>query len=397
MQAMPLRPPSLTKDVARALLGRDARLHRPLALTTLALVLMVSSIVAMEWVAAAGLAQPAPVHGWALASGTWVAGCFVLIRCGYTRRWRDPAFTAVQIGAAFTFNAAAYVIAGEARGMVLPLLALVMVFGVFGLSAQQIKALLAYSLTLFAVAGAVIQWCTQDAPAPALATVYMIVIVVALIGSTHLALRIRAMRQQLKRQKHELAEAVHHIRGLATRDELTGLPNRRYMQEAMRLACLNAQCSGRPLLLAQLDLDHFKHVNDTHGHAIGDEVLKAFAATAQGCIRATDVLARWGGEEFLLMLVGTTPEQGARLLERLRQAVAAMAVPLEGGEPLRVTVSIGAAMLRADDACDTLLKRCDDALYCAKHQGRNHVALAGDAALPGGAGPEAQGLPTQKV
>jgi diguanylate cyclase (GGDEF)-like protein len=209
----------------------------------------------------------------------------------------------------------------------------------------------------------------------------MIVVVVVLVASTVLALRIRAMRQQLKTQRRELAEAVHHIRGLATRDELTGLPNRRYMQEAMRLACLNAQRGERPLLLAQLDLDDFKHVNDTHGHAVGDEVLKAFAVTAQRCIRATDVLARWGGEEFLLMLVGTTHEQGARLLERLREAVAAMTLTPGEGEPLRITVSIGAAMLRADEPCEALIKRSDEALYRAKHQGRNGVVLAHDALL----------------
>lgn len=387
MQAMPLGPPGLANDVVRVLLGSDARLHRPLAMTVLALLIMATSVLVMEWVAASGLARPAPVHWWALATGAWMAGCFVLIRSGFTRRWRDPAFTAVQIGAALTCNAAAYVIAGEARGIVPPMLALAMVFGVFGLSIRQIKALLAYSLTLYAVAGAVTQWGTQDAPAPALATVYMIVIIVVLVASTALALRIRAMRQQLKRQRRELAEAVHHIRGLATRDELTGLPNRRYMQEAMRLACLNAQRGERPLLLAQLDLDHFKRINDTHGHAVGDEVLKAFCATAQGCIRATDVLARWGGEEFLLMLVGTTPEQGARLLERLREAVEAMSVPLEGGGTLRVTVSIGAAMLRADEPCEALLKRSDDALYRAKREGRNSVVLTIDT-LPLDAAPQ---------
>lgn len=377
----PLKPPGFAENLLAALLGSDARLHRPLAMTMLALLIMLACILAMEWVAASGLAHPTPVHWWALATGLWMATCFALIRSGHTRRWRDPAFTAIQIGAAFTCNAIAYVIAGEARGMVLPLLTLVMVFGVFGLSAQQIKALLAYSLTLYAVAGAVTQWGTRDAPAPALAIVYMIVIVIALISSTQLALRIRTMRQQLKRQQRKLAAAVHHIQGLATRDELTGLPNRRYMQEAMRIACLNAQRGNRPLLLAQLDLDHFKHVNDTHGHAIGDEVLKAFAATAQGCIRESDILARWGGEEFLLLLVGTTPEQGSRLLERLRKAVAAMKLTLEDGAPLQVTVSIGAAMLRADEASDALLKRSDDALYDTKRLGRNQIAWApGDTA-----------------
>lgn len=381
MQAMPLGPPNLADDLVRTLLGSDARLHRPLAMTVLALLIMATSIMVMEWVAVAGLARPAPVHGWALATGAWMVGCFALIRSGHTRQWRDPAFTIVQIGAALTCNAAAYVIAGEARGIVPPLLSLAMVFCVFGLSVRQIKGLLIYSLGLYAVAGAVTQWGTPDAPAPALATVYMIVVVVVLVASTVLALRIRAMRQQLKTQRRELAEAVHHIRGLATRDELTGLPNRRYMQEAMRLACLNAQRGERPLLLAQLDLDDFKHVNDTHGHAVGDEVLKAFAVTAQRCIRATDVLARWGGEEFLLMLVGTTHEQGARLLERLREAVAAMTLTPGEGEPLRITVSIGAAMLRADEPCEALIKRSDEALYRAKHQGRNGVVLAHDALL----------------
>jgi len=390
MQAMPLGPPNLADDLVRTLLGSDARLHRPLTMTVLALLIMATSIMVMEWVAAAGLARPAPVHGWALATGAWMVGCFALIRSGHTRQWRDTAFTIVQIGAALTCNAAAYVIAGEARGIVPPLLSLAMVFCVFGLSVRQIKGLLVYSLGLYAVAGAVTQWGTPDAPAPALATVYMIVVVVVLVTSTVLALRIRAMRQQLKTQRRELAEAVHHIRGLATRDELTGLPNRRYMQEAMRLACLNAQRSERPLLLAQLDLNDFKRVNDTHGHAVGDAVLQAFCATAQGCIRATDVLARWGGEEFLLMLVGATPGQGTRLLERLREAVAAMALALEGGGSLRITVSIGAAMLRADEPCEDLLKRSDDALYRAKHQGRNCVVLAHDTPLTDSPAPEAQ-------
>ncbi|WP_255437512.1 GGDEF domain-containing protein [Comamonas flocculans] len=360
----------------RVLLGSDARLRRPLALTLLTCAVMAASIVSMEWVAAADLAQARPVHWWALASGLWALVCFALIRSGRTRRWRDPAFTAVQIGAAFTSNAAAYVIAGQARGIVLPLLALVMVFGVFNLSERQIKALLAYSLTLYAVAGAVIQWGTQDAPAPALATVYMLAVIVVLTSSTVLALRIRAMRQLLKRQKQELASAVRHIHALATRDELTGLPNRRYMQEALRVACLSAQRSRRPLLLAQLDLDHFKQINDTHGHAVGDQVLKAFAAAAQKSLRASDVLARWGGEEFVLMLVDTTPEQGRRLLERLRAAVADAALTLEGGVRVAVTVSIGVALLGGDEACGALLKRSDDALYRAKRLGRDRIACA---------------------
>ncbi|PZU35853.1 MAG: GGDEF domain-containing protein, partial [Acidovorax sp.] len=157
-------------------------------------------------------------------------------------------------------------------------------------------------------------------------------------------------RARLRSQKRELAAAVEQIRELAIRDELTGLPNRRYMLEMMRLEHARAQRSRQPLLLAQLDLDHFKAVNDTHGHAAGDVALQSFAQTVHGCVRASDLLARWGGEEFLLLMANTHPADGTRLLERVRATVAATPVALPGGMQL--------------------------SLYGAKRLGRNRVLLA---------------------
>lgn len=368
------------RTVRRALdllLSTHPRLRKPLALTALTCALMGASILSMLWVASAGLARPGPVHYWAWASGLWVLACFALLRSGRTLQLRDPAFTLVQIGGAMASNAVAFVIAGEARGIVPPLLALVMIFGVFGLTPRHIKILTVYGVAIYSAAVAVSMYFDpQTAPVPALAAVYLLIVAVVLVASALLTIRIHAMRQHLKRRKRELADALEKISGLATRDELTGLPNRRYMQEALRVACLNAQRTQQPLLLAQLDLDNFKRVNDDYGHATGDRVLQSFASTAQGCVRSSDILARWGGEEFLLLLNNTTESQGAALLERVRSATAAQTLALPDGGVLQVTVSLGVALLQPDEGMQALLHRADLALYRAKHQGRNRVIWA---------------------
>ncbi|GAA3984488.1 hypothetical protein GCM10022279_04660 [Comamonas faecalis] len=362
------------------LLGTHPQLRRPLALTALTCVLMGCCILAMQAVAAAGLADARPVHWWSLASGCWVLGCFVLIRSGLTQHWRDPAFTLVQIGGAIASNALAYVIAGQGRGIVPPMLALVMIFCVFGLTPRQIKGLLAYAVALYVLAIAATQRQPRHAPDTMLTLVYLFIIVMVLMASTRLTLYIHGMRQRLQRQKGELADALAQIRALATRDELTGLPNRRYAQEALRLKLLRAQRGGQPVQLAVLDLDFFKHINDLHGHVAGDQVLRHFAATVQAGIRAEDILARWGGEEFILLLDNTTAPEAAALLERVRQAVQAMSVTLGDGALLRTTVSLGAAEQQAGDTPQTLFERADGALYAAKTAGRNRLAWAADTA-----------------
>ena len=360
-----------------ALLTTDPRTRTGLVTTAFACLLMAFCILAMQLVAAAGLAEAGPVHWWSAGSAACVLLSFALIRSGLTRDWHDPAFTLAQITYAITSNAVAYVIAGHARGIVPPILAVVMMFGVFGLSPRQIRGLLAYGLAAFAVAGTVVQWGRpHDSPPPALAAIYMLIVVMVLLASTALALRVHAMRERLQRHRRELAQALEQIRELATRDELTGLPNRRYMLEMMRLEGLRVRRSHQPLLMAQLDLDHFKAVNDTHGHAGGDLALQAFARTVVASVRATDILARWGGEEFVLLMDNTMAEDGAQLLERVRAAVAAMPVALPGGAALHLTVSVGAAQLHTDETPVALLQRADAALYAAKRQGRDRVVWA---------------------
>ncbi len=359
------------------LLTTDPRLRRSLVMTGFACLLMVFCVLAMQSVAAVGLVQQPSVHWWSAASLGCALLSFVLIRSGFTRHWRDPAFTTVQISYALVSNAAAYAIAGQARGIEPPVLAVVMMFGVFGLTATQMKKLLVLGVVAFAIAGAVAQWgYPEDAPPPVLAAVYMLIVVLVLAFSTMLALRMDALRQMLKAQRSELARAVEREQALATRDELTGLPNRRYLAEVMRLRTLNALRTGQPLVLAQLDLDWFKAINDNYGHAAGDAALQAFARIVTDQVRAPDVLARWGGEEFILLMSETSPSEGAVVLERVRQAVATTPVPLpEGGEAIHLSVSIGAVQWQPTEPTDALLQRADAALYEAKRQGRNRVVF----------------------
>jgi diguanylate cyclase (GGDEF)-like protein len=160
---------------------------------------------------------------------------------------------------------------------------------------------------------------------------------------------------------------------LATHDPLTGILNRRATFDAGEAALTAAQRNKRPLAVAMLDIDHFKRVNDTHGHAIGDEAIRAVAKVCKDALRGRDVLGRFGGEELVLVLPDTSPEAARVTCERLRAEIEATAVATPSG-PIHLTVSIGLSAARPEDA--TLagpIDRADQALYRAKRAGRNRV------------------------
>ncbi|KQT99177.1 hypothetical protein ASG60_05690 [Methylobacterium sp. Leaf469] len=166
--------------------------------------------------------------------------------------------------------------------------------------------------------------------------------------------------------------ANRNLLRLAETDPLTGLYNRRGLQQALqrRVASLDGR-SPAGLLIA--DIDHFKAINDRYGHESGDLVLTAFAKRVRSTLRATDIVTRWGGEEFLAVLPGVTPQELAAIAERLRASIADQPFPLRSG-PLPVTVSIGTATLNlGDDSFERATKTADAALYEAKTQGRNRI------------------------
>jgi diguanylate cyclase (GGDEF)-like protein/PAS domain S-box-containing protein len=166
------------------------------------------------------------------------------------------------------------------------------------------------------------------------------------------------------------------LRRLATTDPLTGAFNRRHFMSAASQEMERSARYGSPLAVLMIDIDHFKSINDQHGHALGDEVLKAAVEVCRATLREVDVFARFGGEEFSVLLPQTDSAGAAGLAERLRRAVAAMVVPLASGD-LRVTISVGVAVRQEDEASfDHLLGRADRALYRAKAMGRDRVEVA---------------------
>jgi diguanylate cyclase (GGDEF)-like protein len=184
-----------------------------------------------------------------------------------------------------------------------------------------------------------------------------------------------SLRKILYKRSIELREAYKRIEELAELDELTGSFNRRCIMKLLDDELARAQRRGNPCSVALIDLDWFKHVNDTFGHPTGDEVLRTFAITVFANIRAVDKFGRYGGEEFLLILPDSTDDAAARSLDRLRAIVAEL--DWSAFSPgMSVTISAGVAMLKPAETPDAILARADSALYAAKESGRNRVARA---------------------
>jgi diguanylate cyclase (GGDEF)-like protein len=161
------------------------------------------------------------------------------------------------------------------------------------------------------------------------------------------------------------------LRDLATTDELTGLYNRRHFIELAEIELSRSRRKTAPTSLAMLDIDHFKLVNDHFGHAVGDRALVEVARAMKDTLRGSDVSARLGGEEFVVLLPETTLDGALAVTERLREGVGRAEVPTGDGRIAKITVSAGVAELGSAEGLDGLLKRADDALYLAKQQGRN--------------------------
>lgn len=185
--------------------------------------------------------------------------------------------------------------------------------------------------------------------------------------------RVKCLQQALADKLHKLEAATETISRLARTDELTGLHNRRSFNEIFALELSAARRHGHPLSLIIIDLDHFKAVNDTFGHSVGDLVLKEFASLILGKIRDEDVAARWGGEEFTILLAHTACEAAAALAERIRSSFEQNS---SSATPLAMTASFGIAQLQNGEQADALIRRADDALYRAKHEGRNRMVTA---------------------
>lgn len=180
---------------------------------------------------------------------------------------------------------------------------------------------------------------------------------------------IKAMQNDLSEAHAELAFKNQQLENLSITDRLTGLFNRRKFDELFVRECERAQRTGLPLSVLMVDIDHFKSVNDSYGHQVGDQVLVAVASLLAQGVRKLDTVARWGGEEFMILCPATQLAGACALAENIRATIQSFDFPTVG----KKTCCFGVAQYRSGEAGDALIERADAALYRAKHDGRNLV------------------------
>lgn len=295
----------------------------------------------------------------------------------FNLRLADPSLTEPQVLVALAWLTVLLSLFSDGRGSMLVIYLLILLFGVFQLPPRVFTRCALFAFFGFAGLN-LYEAYTLQLDKPRVALMQSCVLAVVLVWLCLFASYAQAMRQRMRQRRFALQAHQDTLRGmmrqledLAATDELTGLCNRRHF---LRLASreLTALRSGRQHGLALLDLDHFKRINDVHGHAAGDRVLQTFAAVARACLRDGDVVARYGGEEFVLLLPNTEADQFTACCERLREAFS-RAEPL-GVKVESLSVSIGMTLLTVHDDLDDALQRADQALYQAKRDGRNRCA-----------------------
>lgn len=298
---------------------------------------------------------------------TLVAAFYLIVRTGLNLRFRDPTLATEQAAAAILFLAYIMYHAGDAREALTLFYPVVMLFGALRLSAARLGAL---SILALVAHGTMLHFSyrrDQDYMDMDAVLTEFSVLMITLPWFAAMGGFVNRLRARLAESNRQLEEALDRIQSIAIRDELTGTYNRRFLMETLAREQARAGRLDASFCVCLMDVDHFKQVNDSRGHAAGDQVLKHVSAVAARGLRGVDVFGRFGGEEFLLVLPDTDHAGALVVAERIRAAVAA-----ETG----VTVTIGLAQWGkggGKDGVDAVLARADEALYRGKAAGRNRV------------------------
>ena len=371
---------SVVRRMVGQVAGDDPKMRRLITYWGATVLLYMLSM-AILWVEVyAGNAMREPAYRLTLLAVAGHVLFYFLIR--WCKRFNlTPAQLSVYQGRFAVFcTVAGYSIMGPLRGASLVILLVILVFCSFTLEARKTHALCIFAITLLGGFMIAMQYTAPDIFSAKTELIHFALSGSSLIVVGTLTGRLSELRTGFKSQNKALVEALAHIQTLATRDELTSLPNRRYMMDLLGREQHRKSNSGKACL-ALLDIDWFKKINDTCGHAAGDAVLRAFADMCTTNLRANDVIARWGGEEFLVYLPDTGIDAAAVTLDRLRSAMRGLPLHACGVEHA-ITFSAGMIELMPDETVDAGIQRADALLYQAKAEGRDRIVTV-QAPLPG--------------
>ncbi len=371
----PARPVATVRNpLVRWVLGPDPERHLNLKIMLGGQVGYLASLLLIWIFTHNGVMNPA--WGWPLALTVMASSLvfYLVMRLGWSRRLRDPGLTVPQMMSSVLLSALGCVLAPQAHILLLMSVCTTLAYSTFSLKGRAVFFMQCFTLTVFGVTGLVMGQRLPHIFRPEVDFLVLCVLATVVVMLTWSGSQIAALRDRQRRQREELAQMLTRIENLATHDALTGLHNRRHMNTLLAHHVDRAQRHGLPLTVALLDLDHFKHVNDTHGHGVGDDVLQTFARVALDALAGTDTLARWGGEEFLLLSSAPAPAVLA-LLDRIRATL--IDTPVSPQVPaLRVNFSAGVACYDVHEAVGDTINRADQALYAAKAAGRAQSQLA---------------------
>lgn len=357
------------------LIGSDTKLRLRMAQQLLLSGLVVANAVVLAYAVKMSGTPWALWQLWVAVALGAQALVLLALRLGWTRRFKDPGLSVPQMVLMLTLTALAYPLAGPLRSLTVPVMMLVLAFGSFQPPGPVLMRLSLLALALAWAAIAFDHWVWPRTSAFNENFGHLLFTLVCFPGLALLAARLVHLRARLKEQHQSLNEALSRINRLATRDDLTGLYNRRHGKHVLQQALQRQRRTRAGLLAVVLDLDHFKKINDTKGHAAGDAVLRSFARGLKESLRKGDTAVRWGGEEFVVVL---EPSTGGGLLAwvaRLKLALERQPLVRERPE-LRFTFSGGASISRPGDTLEAWLERADQALYRAKAEGRDRVLSA---------------------
>ena len=356
---------------ADALFGADTSCRRAIKRVLLGGVMYASALVGEVLGLAFGFCDPVAVVWLSAYMVTGFVTFYALVRSGWSERFKDRSLALPHILFAISTTLFAYPVSGPFRALCLLAASVPPLFGIGALSSRRGAALIAGIALVF---GAMMATLAHLDPArfdPRIEALQFAVLASCMAALWALQWQISGRHERLLRQKVELSLALARIEEVSTRDELTAVFNRRHMTTLLADEAARRARGGAPFCLCLIDIDHFKRINDLHGHTRGDAVLRSFARMLRTGLTETDLLARWGGEEFLLLMPATDACQGLARLERLRLYCAEIG-DWRDAAPLNVRFSAGLA----EDGGDTIpaiLDRADAALYKAKASGRDRI------------------------
>lgn len=293
---------------------------------------------------------------------------------GFNRRLKDPAMIMPLMMWSTTVLLLSAFFVDQVRLCVMLIFFAIIQVGVFQASRKQFSLLAAYCSAGYAINLILVGYYWPEVMDKQAQWIQWGLFSTMVLGTVILAAEISTIRFQLARRNQQLNGVVERIHEMAVKDELTGFYRRRHAMELLQKACGQSARGAFSLAVAYLDLDHFKRINDTYGHRLGDQVLRRFASLVEHHLSDPDFVARLGGEEFMLVLPVSSVLEARQRVKGIIEALPNERFP--DAPELTVTVSAGLSMRNDEETPEQLLQRADQALYVAKEQGRNRLVVA---------------------